>query len=350
MAPYEANSTRRPHNPARRGQTVVKVIFFVLASVSVLGAAGWSTYSLYSLMASGSAHWAAFLACSVLDMSWIASLAMTVSDSYGGDWRTELWSWGTLVASATVSAMHGYQVHSWSTGILGVLFTIASKGLTQSFLHTLRPKLNNADRNRLKLRDYHRRVAELERQKLAELAHDEFRWGSEPETTLELPVPSDFHRLVQLLNRNQLPEVQLTREPEPELDIPDWVSAPPREVPAPNRPELELAKTLPPAAEPPELPIPAPQVPEPPAVQPVAEPPKSEAVPAVVPVPTARAERVKHLAQEIGKRGGQLNSVPLNEVIEIYDLKPTAKATASTLRKDAHTHWLDNAPGTGHYR
>jgi hypothetical protein len=337
MVPNDTNSIRRPHNPARQGQTVVKVVFFVLASVSVLGAAGWSTYSLYSLMASGSAHWAAFLACSVLDMAWIASLAMTISDAYGGDWRTELWSWGTLVSSATVSAMHGDQVHSWATAVLGVLFTVASKGLTQSFLHTLRPKLNENDRNRLKRQDYRRRVAELERQKRAELAHDEFRWeDGEPGSaaTVELPIPNPgLLQLAQLLNLNQTPTVQLTREPEPELDIPDWVNRPKPVVP--NKPELELAKV--------QLPVPLAE-PEPPAPPAEPEPSRSEGV------PTERRDKVAHLARTIGERGGQLNSVPLSEVIEIYDLKPTAKATASTLRKDAHQFWLDNAPGTGHYR
>lgn len=310
----ESNSitpVQRPHNPARFGHIAVRVVFLVLASVSVLGAAGWSTHSLYELMAANAAKGAAILACGVLDMAWIASLAMTAADVYGGDWQSEFWSWGTLVASALVAAMYGWQVHSWPAGVLGVLFTLASKGLTQSFLRTLRPKLSKMDRNRLKHMDYQRRVAELERQKRAELLNDEFRWGSEPgstqfdnEMTLELPASDTRTQLERLRNH-----------PEPrKLSVP--LPLPPVQVPLPPVP----------------VPEPAPN----PSVQ-VAEPPSD------------RAGRVKHLAEEIGKRGGQINSVTLSEVIETYGLKPTAKATASTLRKDAHSHWLNHAPGTGNF-
>ena len=372
---YGVNSTMRsvpkPHNPARGGQQAVRAVFFVLAGVSVLGAAIWSTYSLYQLMAANSAHWAALLACGVLDMAWVASLAMAAADVYGGDWRAECWSWGTLIASAGVSAMHGWQVNSWSSAVLGVLFTIASKGLTQSFLHTTRPKLNQIDRERMKERDYQRRISELDRQKQAELANDDFRWGLNPdgtEATLELPLPAEQNRLAQLLNQNQHSRVQLSRltEPEPELEVPNWVN--------PTRPQLERPSFPNLKPEPPQVPpvVPPAQVvqaatapggSEPPA--PVAEPPAEPAgtpapEPLAVPEPeptrpernwaeATRAEKVQDLAEEIGKRGGHLSAVPLAEVIGTYGLKPTAKATASNLRKDAHKHWLNTAPGTGNF-
>lgn len=317
----------RPHNPARNMQFTIKIVFFVLAGVSIIGAAAWSTYSLYELMSANSAAWAAVMACGVLDVAWVASLAMLIADVYGGDWRAEVWSWGTMAASMAASALHGAQLNSWTVAILGVLFTLASKGLTATYLHTLRPMLTEDDRNSLKNLDYQRRMREIRRQKEAELAADDYRWNeAEPRFQVVELTPNSSPEPEP--EQVQLERLQAEPEPVAELEVPDWVN------PVRATPELEPAKVL--------L-VPNPQVqavPVKPEVQ-VPEPP--------VVVPAERPKRVEHLAREIGRRGGQIGSVPLAEVIETYGLKPTAKATASTLRKDAHQHFLSNAPGTGNF-
>lgn len=71
--------------------------------------------------------------------------------------------------------------------------------------------------------------------------------------------------------------------------------------------------------------------------EPVAEPPV---------VPGTRKARVDDLAKLIAERGGQLNSVTFKDISDRYGV--TAKATASNLRKDAHTAYLNNTK-TGMY-
>lgn len=307
-----------PYNPAKKMDKAIRTGFAILATLAIVGAAAWSTFSLFTLMTAASAPVAvALLTCGVLDVAWLASMMMLLGDTYGGSVQANIWSWATLVASAAVSFVHGYQNGGWLAAGLGVLLVATAKGLAQAAVSTGRPKMRDKDRQRLAEMAYQRRLAELDRREKAAALHDEYRWGSEAVETgsVYVPVSEPMPAPVQ-------PEVKLDRLEDTEEDhfsALAWVNERPAaiEPPVPSKPEL----------------VPA-EYPKVPSVEPQEF--------------KTRAERVNHLAGVIRDKGGQRDSISLREVGNLFGIDPAKKATLSGLRKDAHEQYLANAK-TGQY-
>lgn len=311
------NSKSGVHNPARMGHRVLKAGLLSFALLSILGAATWSTYSLYTMLAdNGAPHMVARVSCGVFDATWILTVFLVAGDKYGDDKMAQALSWATLAVSLGASGAHGYLTHSWMVGVFGVLLVLAAKGTTQIYISRMRPRLQGADAEEFRRMAYNRYINEMKRQHEAELAEDDRRWMvPEVNPVLNPQVPAQQPAPVQA-PQTETVKVERVQEPEEDpFEIPAWVNSRPAMIEAPKPP------------------VPA---------QPNLVPAESPKVPAPVQI-SSRQDRVNDLAKRIAENGGQLGSVTFAQMSEWYGIDASKKSTLSVLRKDAHQKYLDNA-------
>lgn len=288
---------------ARRFDMVAKgtVIFATnVVALAALGLGAWSNQTVAKYLGvPGIAGWAAAL---VIDGIWLVSLAI-VQLHRKEPWRAlsayqaTLWMVGL---SALTNFAHGLIRFggTWRGIMAGLGFALLPVAL--KWLVSVSTK--NAMSTLLKAPDAKNRIKQAG-QIQAEVALNEVL-----KPTMEL-----------LTDPEPTTTVELERVAEnPKLSPKRW-----------EQRKAELEASLPEAPKP--EPAPAPVVPATPAT--------------VVPI-NDRKTRVNDLASKIAERGGALNSVTFAEIAEWYGVK--AKATASNLRKDAHSAYLANAQ-TGQY-
>src|SRR5579859_688210 len=283
----------KAHRAAKRGRKIdtgARTVIWgatTLVAVAALALGAWSNQTVASW--AGIPGFAGWVAAGVIDGIWLVSLSIVAL------YRSEPWRaltahyavYGMVVLSAVTNFGHGLLRFGWSwrgaaAGFLFALLPVALKWLVSVSTKNSMATLLKAPDARNRIRQAGQVKAEVELTKVLQ-------------PVLELLTPDEEPPTVSLERVAEAPEVF---EAAPE--------------------HLALAKAV--------------EVPEPTLVEEVSDP-------AVV--LTDRKARVNDLASKIAERGGALNSVTFAEINEWYGVK--AKATASNLRKDAHSTYLANA-------